>query len=164
MDTLHQISIARGGVPKQPIESGFVDRLGIIGDAHRSKDHGGPDRAVCLFSLDLIQQLHAEGHPIQPGSIGENLTVSGLDWREMSPGTRVFVGDEVLLEITSYTTPCVTIQDSFRDRKIARVSQKVRPGQSRVYARVLETGRIRTGDEVRVVSSLPVASLSGEEP
>jgi len=53
---------------------------GVAGDAQREREfHGGPDRALCLFSMELIRTLQAEGHPIAPGQIGENLTVEGLE-------------------------------------------------------------------------------------
>lgn len=150
---IHQINVSGGGVPKLPIETAFVDHLGLAGDVHTSEDHGGPDRAVCLYSLELIEQLRTEGHPAHPGSMGENLTVTGLGWAGVQPGARLLVGDEVLLEITSYTTPCSTIQGSFSDGKFSRISQKTHPGESRVYARVLETGKVQPGDEVRLVTT-----------
>ena len=37
--------------------------------------HGGPERALCLFSLERILELQAEGHPIFPGAAGENITI-----------------------------------------------------------------------------------------
>ena len=128
-----------------------MDRLGLDGDLNNdTKNHGGPNRAVCLYSLELIDQLRAERHPAYPGSMGENLTVTGLDWSRVQSGTRLRVGEEALLEVTGYTTPCSNIAGSFSDRRIARVSQKTHPGQSRVYARVLEPGQVRPGDEVSV--------------
>jgi MOSC domain-containing protein YiiM len=59
----------------------------------------------------------------------------------------------VLIEITSYTTPCRTIMRAFTDRAYGRVSQARHPGSSRVYARVLADGVIAAGDPVRFVES-----------
>ncbi len=148
---VEQVSISGGGVPKLPVASAWVDDLGLDGDLHNDTEHhGGPERAVCLYSLELLEKLQAEGHSAHPGSMGENLIVSGLDWDLMTPGARLAVG-EVVLQVTSYTTPCSKIADSFSDRRFVRVSQKVNPGESRVYARVLRTGEVRTGDEVRLL-------------
>lgn len=101
--------------------------------------------------MELIRALQAEGHPIGPGQIGENLTVEGLDWDVVAPGTRLLLGEDVLVEVTRYTSPCVNIRAAFTGGDYARVSQKRNPGASRVYARVLRTGAIRRGDPVRLL-------------
>jgi MOSC domain-containing protein YiiM len=125
---------------------------GVAGDAQRDREyHGGPDRALCLFSMELIRALQAEGHPIASGQIGENLTVQGLEWDAVAPGVRLLLGEDVLVEVTRYTSPCVNIRTVFTGGDYARVSQKRHPGASRVYARVLRTGAIRRGDPVRLL-------------
>jgi MOSC domain-containing protein YiiM len=125
---------------------------GVAGDAQRDREyHGGPDRALCLFSMELIRALQAEGHPIAPGQIGENLTVEGLDWDAVAPGARLLLGEDVLVEVTRYTSPCANLRAAFTGGDYARVSQKRHPGASRVYARVLGTGAIRRGDPVRLL-------------
>lgn len=145
-----------GGVPKRPVERAEVTADGLVGDAQRDLEHhGGPERAVCLFSMERIRSLQAEGHPVEPGHIGENLTVEGVDWGAVTPGARLLLGEDVLLEITRYTSPCHNIRASFLGGDFGRVSQKKHPGSSRVYARVLRTGAVRRGDSVRLVSSHP---------
>ena len=139
-------------MPKHPVETAEVTVGGVAGDAQREREfHGGPDRALCLFSMELIRTLQAEGHPIAPGQIGENLTVEGLDWDKVAPGARLLLGEDVLVEVTRYTSPCASIRTSFRGGEYARVSQKRHPGASRVYARVLRAGAIRRGDPVRLL-------------
>jgi MOSC domain-containing protein YiiM len=147
-----QISVSTAGVPKRAVAEARVGRLGLDGDGHRDTEHhGGPDRAVCLFSLEQLQALQAEGHAVTPGALGENVTVEGMDWSEVAPGTRIRLGADVLLEVTKYTSPCLNIRSAFRGGDYARVSQKRHPGWSRVYARVLEEGVVRPGDEVALV-------------
>jgi MOSC domain-containing protein YiiM len=147
-----QISVSPGGVPKLAVDRARVTALGLEGDGHRNREyHGGPERAVCLFALERIEALQAEGHPIAPGSIGENVTVEGVDWNSVEPGSRLGLGDAVIVEVTRYTSPCRNIAPSFRDGDYARVSQKHRPGDSRVYARVVAEGVIRAGDPVRLL-------------
>jgi MOSC domain-containing protein YiiM len=128
-----------------------VSLLGLVGDAQNdTKHHGGPERALCLYSLDRIRSLQAEGHPIDVGTVGENVTVEGINWDAVVPGIRLRIGQDVLLEIVSFTDPCKTIRASFIDGKFVRIAQKLYPGWSRVYARVLSEGRIHFGDPVDV--------------
>jgi MOSC domain-containing protein YiiM len=147
------VNISEGGVPKLPIAQAKLTLDGLEGD--RQKDlryHGGRDRAVCLWSADVIAMLQAEGHPIEPGSTGENLTIAGLDWGLLQVGSRLLVGEAVLLEITDYAAPCGTIARYFMGRKYGRISQKKYPGLSRLYARVLRDGAIAVGDSCALQS------------
>jgi len=156
-----QISVSPGGVPKTTVPAAAVTSHGVEGDGHRDLEHhGGPDRAVCLFSLEQIQALQAEGHPIVPGALGENVTIEGVDWKDVVPGRRLLLGSEVQLEVTRYTSPCLNIRPAFSHGDYSRVSEKRHPGWSRVYARVLAPGRIAAGDPVRLVPAEPAMPRS----
>jgi MOSC domain-containing protein YiiM len=158
-----QLSISPGGVPKTAVERADVSALGLEGDRHRNQvHHGGPDRAVCLYALEAIEALRAEGHPISPGALGENLTVEGLAWDRIVPGAGLLVGADVLLEVTRYTSPCANVGPVFSDGDYSRVSQKRHPGWSRVYARVLTTGAVRRGDPVQLLTADQVAARVGQ--
>jgi MOSC domain-containing protein YiiM len=127
----------------------LITKTGVGGDRQQNlKVHGGPDRAVCLYSQELIERLQDEGHSIQAGSSGENLTLAGLEWEKLKPGYRLQIGPDVQIEIMSYTTPCEKNAQWFRDRDYKRVSHKINPGWSRFYAKVLREGVVRPGDEV----------------
>ena len=144
---VYQVSLSDGGVPKSAVLSAQVTRDGLVGDRQRNrKYHGGPDRAVCLFSLEVIDALRAEGHSIAPGSSGENLTLAGLDWSLIRPGDRLRIGEQVRLEMTSYTTPCRYNAQWFKGGDYERIAQETHPGWSRLYARVLHEGSVRPGD------------------
>lgn len=154
MPTIASIHISAGGVPKRAVETARITRLGLEGDRQNNTvHHGGPERAVCLYSLEVIQALAAEGHPIAPGSTGENLTIAGLDWPSLGPGSQLQVGNDCVLEITSYTTPCKTIAASFVDGDFSRILQSKHPGHSRLYARVNAEGQVHTSDAVQVLLS-----------
>jgi len=156
-----QISVSRGGVPKTAVPEARVTVEGLEGDAHRDLEHhGGPERAVCIYSLETIERLRAEGHSIVPGGIGENVTVQGLDWSALVPGSHVLLGSTVLVQVTRYTSPCLNIRGSFKDGDSSRVSQKRHPGWSRVYARVLVEGTIRHDDPVRLLDAIEAAQVS----
>ena len=145
------VNVSPGGVPKPPVERAVLGRLGFAGDGHDDKEsHGGPDRAVCIYASEIIAALEREGHPIFPGSAGENLTVTGLDWAEMVPGARLTIG-EATVELTGYTSPCTTIRASFLNGRFSRISQKTNPGWSRVYGRVLVEGLVSLGDVVEII-------------
>ncbi len=149
---IFQLNVSKGGVPKLAVREAVLTAGGLEGDRQRDlRFHGGPDRAVCLFALERILELQAEGHPIFPGSAGENVTVAGLDWSRLAPGARLALGAHALVEVTSYTSPCKKIAASFLGGDFKRISQKVRPGDSRLYARVLRPGRVGVGQGVHVL-------------
>jgi MOSC domain-containing protein YiiM len=152
MGTVHQINVnPDGGVPKFAVPSALLGISGVEGDLQRNLDyHGGPNRAACLFCLEVIEQLQREGHPIVPGSVGENLTISGLDWSLLAPGRRLRIG-AAILEIASFTKPCKKIRASFSDGNSMRIWQDQYPGQSRLYARVLTSAAVRVNDPVELL-------------
>lgn len=148
---LDSINTSRGGVPKQPLFEALVTERGIDGDKQRNRRfHGGPDRAVVLYSTDVIRELQREGHPIAVGSVGENLTLCGVEWTTMTPGIRLKIG-EVQLTITKHTSPCEKISRFFTRGDFTRISQKLHPGWSRLSARVERGGLIRVGDPVLIL-------------
>ena len=150
---VYQINLSDGGVPKRPVLEAAIDTTGVEGDRQRNLNvHGGLDRALCLFSQDLIERLQDEGHSIDAGSSGENLTLAGLEWEKLKPGDRLQVGPDVQVEIMSYTGPCHQNAQWFRDGDYKRISQKKNPGWSRLSAKVLREGVVRPGDAVEVMS------------
>jgi MOSC domain-containing protein YiiM len=86
-----------------------------------------------------------------PGALGENVTIEGIEWTRVVPGSRLQLGDAVTLEVTRYTSPCINIRPAFVHGEYSRVSEKRHPGWSRVYARVVIPGTVRTGDVVRLL-------------
>lgn len=146
---IFQINLSDGGLPKLACQLAEVVTLGLVGDRQEETDvHGGPDRALCLYSLERILALQAEAHPIFPGAMGENLTLSGIAWELMVPGVRMRLGGNVIVELTRYTTPCNNLVPYFTDGDYSRVAQKRFPGWSRLYGRVLQVGRVQVGDRV----------------
>lgn len=150
------VHVSPGGVPKHPVDAAHVGRLGLAGDrqAHDTV-HGGPHRAVCLLGIEAIRRVAAEGHPIVPGSVGENLTIEGIELGALPPGSRLAIGTEVLLELASPAYPCNLIRASFSDGRSARISWKTNPADSRLYARVLDEGVVRPGDAITVLPPEP---------
>jgi len=144
------INVSDDGVPKRSVPEAAISASGVAGDRQRDlRFHGGPERAVSLFGADVIEALAAEGHPIAAGTTGENLTIAGLRWSDVQPGVELTVGPVRLL-VTSYASPCSKIAASFAADAFTRISPRMHPGWSRVYARVLEPGLVRVGDPVRL--------------
>ena len=142
---------SNGGVPKRPVDEAWISIQGMEGDHQADRrHHGGPDRALSLYSLELIEQLQLDGHPITPGAVGENVTISGLDWTRMLPGARLALGN-VTIELTTFAIPCKTIREAFVDGDFTVISPKVNAGWSRLYARVSSEGLLRVGAAVRIL-------------
>jgi MOSC domain-containing protein YiiM len=125
--------------------SARVTAEGLAGDVQRlRKIHGGPDRALCLFSAEVIAALRAEGHPIGPGVTGENVTIAGLDWATLASGDVLELGG-VVVELTVMTDPCKQIAAAFADRDPRHVGP---PARTRWYARVVVPGELAVGAPV----------------
>ena len=132
-----QISISpSGGVPKTPRARVEVGPLGIVGDGHRFRLHGGRDKALLILASEAIHTLRAEGWPLFYGALGENLTTEGLDYRHWRACQRLRIG-EVLIELTTPREPCRTLNAYGRG-----IQQRLRerPGEAGFYAAVLIGG------------------------
>ena len=84
------------GIPKRPVDELVITAEGVEGDFNRwrtEKAAGDPDQAVLLLSEDVLAELNAEGWPVGPGDLGENLLVSGLPADALTPGVRVRAGE-----------------------------------------------------------------------
>ena len=78
-----------GGVPKYPVDKAFIGKHKLTGDKQNDTvHHGGIDRAVCVFSMDLISNLQKEGHPIFAGSSRELFIREKLASRDISAWIR----------------------------------------------------------------------------
>jgi MOSC domain-containing protein YiiM len=140
-----QLSVSRGGLPKLAVDAAEVTWKGMEGDRQATRvHHGRPWQALCIWSLEVIDDFRRAGHPLEPGRAGENITVSGLPWAEVRAGVQLRIG-EVLCEVSAYTLPCKTNAPWFIDGDF-NVMHHERGPVSRVYATVLEPGRIATGD------------------
>ena len=152
---VHQINTSLGGVPKLPVAGPVeVTKRGVDGD--KQKDlihHGAPHQALCVYSLEIIEALVAEGHEIGPGRAGENLTITGLDWASLRPLDRFLVGPEMVMELTSPAAPCSKNAQWFSNRNFRRIEDGLHPGWARWYARVVTEGTVSAGDMVELLTA-----------
>lgn len=142
-----RLSRSGGGVPKLAADAVTVGFRGVEGDRQATRaHHGRPWQALCLWSSEVIDLLVADGHPIAPGSAGENVTIHGLQWPDVTPGVRLRIG-EVLCQVSAYAVPCKQNARWFADGRFQRIHHSNGP-VSRVYATVFEPGTIRSDDTV----------------
>jgi len=140
-----QLSRSGGGVPKTAVAEVTVGWAGVDGDVHAARQHHGrPWQALCLWSTEVIDALNRDGHHLAPGAAGENITISGLPWEDVRPGVRLRIGD-VVCEATAFAEPCTKNARWFAGGDF-RAMHASKGAVSRVYATVLEPGRIRAGD------------------
>lgn len=150
---IFQLSVSHGGVPKSRVEKAIATEHGLDGDRQADlRAHGGPERALCLFAVEQLAIMQAEGHRVFAGATGENITIEGIEWDRVVPGVLLYLGDEVVAEVTDYTAPCIKNARWFINGNFNRMSHALFPGSSRVYARVLQGGLLREGDAVRLAN------------
>ncbi len=154
---LIQINVSPGGVPKYPVGEARVSFNRVEGDSWNDREHHGlPGQAVCLFSVELIGQLVAEGYPLFPGALGENFTTEGIDYRRIQLGDQYRIGSDVEIRITKARRPCRTIavygssllRAMFDAEVKAGNTSSPRWGRSGFYAEVLKEGSVRPGDPI----------------
>jgi MOSC domain-containing protein YiiM len=152
---VHQLSASTGGVPKTATDAVVIGEAGVVGDRQATRrHHGRPWQALCLWSLETIDVLRAEGHPIAPGLAGENVTISGLPWADVTAGVHLQIG-EALVEVSLFSPPCSQNARWFSDGDFSRISASRGLGLSRVYASVVHGGRVVVGDAVVLEPSPP---------
>jgi MOSC domain-containing protein YiiM len=154
-----QINTSQGGMPKFPVLEAEVHRLGVGNDAHAHPNlHGGPDKAVLIITEEGLEELKCLSFPVYPGAMGENLTVRGLDRKQMRIG-QVYQAGTSILEITRMRAPCAQlsvygpgIQEAVYDLQVrAGDPQTPRWGLAGFYASVRQPGMVRPGDIIKLL-------------
>ena len=166
-----QINISRGGVPKIPIPVATVNQLGIVGDGHRYRYHGGPHKSLLLIAAEFIDVLRAEGWPVFYGALGENLTTRGLSYRDWRPG-QCYAAGGIILELTTPRTPCATIEvywPGIGKRIFDKGVKSLDPssahwGESGFYASVLRPGTIHLNAPITLCDAARFAIGKGAHP
>jgi MOSC domain-containing protein YiiM len=149
--------------PAQP-SIRLIAGLGVEGDAHigatvkhRSRVRANPAqpnlRQVHLIHAELHDYLHHNGFDVAPGEMGENVTTQGIDLLALPTGTKLYLGDEAVIEITGLRNPCVQL-DRFRAGLMSAVLDRDDAGnlirKAGIMAIVLASGEVRPGDTIRV--------------
>jgi MOSC domain-containing protein YiiM len=140
------------GIRKGPVERGHVGALGLAGDVVADEEnHGGPDQALYLYSAeDYAWWADELGGVPEPGTFGENLTLSGFGPEPVRIGERFRIG-AALVEVTAPRIPCSVFATRIGEADwVKRFASARRPG---LYVRVLEPGEVAAGDPVERLAS-----------
>lgn len=137
------------GTRKENVGCGlFKGDFGLVDDAH-SDSH--THRQVSLLAMESINKMRAMGFNLVPGDFAENLTTEGLDLVGLPIGTRLAVGDEVILEVTQIGKECHTGCAIFK-----QVGKCIMPKEG-IFAKVINGGNVKQGDSIHVME-LPMAN------
>jgi MOSC domain-containing protein YiiM len=138
--------------------------LGVEGDAHlgetvkhRSRVAADPSqpnlRQVHLLHAELHDELKTAGFAVSPGQMGENVTTHGIDLLSLPTGTRLYLGDTAVVELTGLRNPCTQL-DQFQSGLMSAVLGRDADGKlirkAGVMGIVIESGEIFPGDSIRV--------------
>ena len=128
------------GTEKHPVASAHLRvQHGIDGDAHAGPWH----RQVSLLSYEKVEEFNRRGAQVTDGAFGENLLVSGIDFRTLPLGT-VFRTSETELRLTQIGKECHSHCEIYK-----RVGTCIMPREG-VFAEVLKGGTVRPGEIMRV--------------
>jgi MOSC domain-containing protein YiiM len=143
--TVAHLASSKGGVPKRSVDEVMIDRNGVVGDGQRTRlHHGRPWQALCIWSSEVIDGFVADGHPLALGAAGENITITAIPWHLVQSGVRLRIGD-ALAEASLFALPCKKNARWFSGGDFTLMHHDRGP-VSRMYASVLEPGRVRLGD------------------
>lgn len=146
----------------------LVAGVGVVGDAHSGrlvkhrylvrKDSTQPNlRQVHLIQQELFASLAEQGHVVEPGQLGENVTTRGLDLLALPTGTILRLGADAVIELTGLRNPCAQI-DEFRDGLMALLRSRDSEGNivrtAGVMGVVLAGGEVQPGDPIEVETPL----------
>jgi MOSC domain-containing protein YiiM len=130
------------GTKKRPVPEVTIKKdYGVVGDAHAD---GATHRQVSLLAIESIDKMRNKGFELQPGDFAENITTRGIDWVSLPIGTRIRVGDKVVLEMTQIGKEC---HAACAIRK--QVGDCIMPREG-IFARVIRGGRVKAGDTIKV--------------
>lgn len=131
------------GTVKTEIKEGLLIKdFGLEGDAHAGKWH----RQISLLGVASINKMQSEGFELNFGDFAENLTIEGIVLHQLPLGTKIRVGEVVLLEVTQIGKEC---HHGCEIRK--KIGDCVMPREG-IFARVLEGGKVKVGDEIEVLT------------
>ncbi|EKQ55064.1 MULTISPECIES: MOSC domain-containing protein [unclassified Clostridium] len=134
------ISERRGTQKKNVKEANFIEDFGIENDAHAGNWH----RQVSLLSYEKIEEFNNKGANVIDGAFGENLVVEGIEFTKLPVGT-ILKCNDVILELTQIGKECHNHCEIYK-----KMGNCIMPTNG-VFAKVINGGKIKCGDDMRVV-------------
>jgi MOSC domain-containing protein YiiM len=145
-NTPRQVSL-----PKMSVDAAIISKWGLEGDYNKfrkEKKKNDPDMAVMILSTDILEALNNEGWPVNSGDLGENLTLTNIDYNKMKLGDKLEIG-EVRLEISLICDPCTNLNNlPYVGKEKSTLFIKTLMKRRGWYARVLKAGKVIVGDSV----------------
>lgn len=139
------------GLPKRAVAALRFTAAGAEGDYNHYRAtelDGDPDQAVLVVTEDLLAQLASEGWPVQPGDLGENLTLRGVAESALSAGVLLETGAVTIL-LTRPCDPCTNLYAlPYVGARNGPAFLKATVGRRGWYGKVVAPGEIRTGAAV----------------
>ncbi len=130
------------GTKKEDVTEGFLkEGYGLVADAHADCC---THRQVSLLAIESIEKIRDLGFEVKPGDFAENLTTEGLNLLSLVPGTRLHVGQEIVLEVTQIGKECHSGCAIYR-----QIGKCIMPKEG-IFARVIHGGPVKTGDPVEL--------------
>lgn len=153
-ETFHGKEIITG-ICKRPVSvSLHLGKLGFEGDGvGDTKNHGGPDKAICVYSLDHYPFWEKTlGVRLPAAAFGENLSVSNLKEDDVCIGD-IFLLGTATVQISQPRQPCTTLAARYGRNDLVKLV--INSGFSGFYFRVLQEGEVRVGAPLVLVEKDP---------
>ena len=110
----------------------------------RDRKGGHPRRNLNVMDQEVLGRLAGEGYPADPGVLGENLIVHGVQLTEQPSGTLVRIGLDAVIELVALREPCYKLTPLDPRMPVSVI------GRVGMMVRVVEGGVVRVGDSVVV--------------
>lgn len=137
----------------------FLSLENVAGDEQADKkNHGGPDKAVCVYSYDHYLFWEEElGRRLLPGAFGENITIKGLVENNVHIGD-VFQWGEAQVQVSQPRIPCHKLAKRLR---VPNMPKKViERGYTGFYLRVLKEGHVSVEMPLQFITRSSEISIS----
>jgi MOSC domain-containing protein YiiM len=130
------------GTRKKPVAEGTLkEGYGLVGDAHADCC---THRQVSLLAMESVDKMRKLGFDVGPGDFAENLTTQEVELLSLPVGTKISVGEDILLEVTQIGKEC---HSGCAIRQ--EIGNCIMPEEG-IFARVIHGGCIRAGDDIRI--------------
>ena len=134
------------GICKRPVSVSLnLGKLGFEGDGvGDTRNHGGPDKAICVYSLDHYPFWEKTlGIKLPPAAFGENLSVSDLKEDDVCIGD-IFLLGTAAVQVSQPRQPCKTLADRYGRNDLVKLV--VNSGYSGFYFRMIQEGVVKKGN------------------
>jgi len=130
------------GTRKKAVAEGVLkEDYGLVGDAHADCC---THRQVSLLAMESIDRMRKLGYKVGPGDFAENLTTKGSELISLPIGTRISIGNEALIEVSQIGKECHAGCAIYQE-----IGKCIMPREG-IFARVIQGGCVRAGDDIRI--------------